>query len=175
MSHPRVLTAGQSDDRYDVAFVTYRLEEAGMTLLSLPAGRASSHLPSAMPDVVRSAVEAYGWSGMALRPPIPPAAKITRMDEALEWIKLIPLDPAGRNETGPWSVHGGGMLRKIVGARTLVSPVTERHLFSWRRLGDIMNANHESVRQWHRKGVDIVVEELNRRRRVWPVEIRLTD
>jgi len=105
----------------DSAFVTYRLEEAGATLLALPAGGFSTRLRVSQLDVVHTALEAYGWDKGRLRPAVPSAARITRMDEALGWITLIPRDRY--------------VVRRIVGARSLVSPVTERHLSSWRRLG----------------------------------------
>jgi hypothetical protein len=65
------------------------------------------------------------------------------MDEALGWIALIPKERY--------------VLRRIVGARCLVSPVTERHLFSWRRLGGVLGADHKAVQRWHAQGVDMIV------------------
>jgi len=108
----------------DAAYVTWRLEEAGITLLTLPPSGWSTGLRSSALDIVRSAADSYGWTEGRLRPPIPSAAKITRMDVTLGWISLIPPDRY--------------VLRRIVGARTLVHPVTERHLFPWRRLGALL-------------------------------------
>jgi hypothetical protein len=78
-----------------------------------------------------------------LRPPIPSAARISRMDEALGWIPLIPRDRY--------------VLRRIVGARCLVSPITERHLYSWRRIGDLLGADHKAVQRWHAQAIDMLV------------------
>jgi hypothetical protein len=105
----------------DAGFIVYRLEEAGATLLALPVTGYSTRLKSSHLDVVQEAQAAYGAEAGKIRPPVPSASRITRMDEALAWIALIPKDRY--------------VLRRIVGARSLVSPVTERHLFSWRRLG----------------------------------------
>ena len=148
--------------RIDAEFVTYRLEEAGATLLALPGSGPSMSraLPSAMPDVVLNAAESYGWSGMALRPCIPNAARITRMDEALGWILLIPLDPQRPGSGDLAGKHGGAQLRRIIGARCLVSPVTERHLFSWRRIGGMIGASHVAALQWHGRGIDVIVKAL---------------
>jgi hypothetical protein len=132
----------------DAAFVTYRLEEAGLTLLALPGTGYSTRLRTSSLDIVRSALENYGWSEGQVRPPVPSAAKITRMDEALGWIPLIPLD--------------NHVLRRIVGARCLVSPVTERHLFPWRRLAAALGADHKAVQRWHAQGIAIIVAALNR-------------
>jgi hypothetical protein len=68
------------------------------------------------------------------------------MDDALAWIPLIPRDRY--------------VLRRIVGARSLVSPVTERHLFSWRRLGALLGADHKAIQRWHAQGIDIILAVL---------------
>jgi len=127
----------------DAGFIVYRLEEAGATLLALPATGYSTRLKVSHLDVVHEAQAAYGAESGKIRPPVPSASRITRMDEALGWIALIPKDRT--------------VLRRIVGARSLVSPVTERHLFSWRRLGGVLGADHKAVQRWHGQGVDMIV------------------
>ena len=69
------------------------------------------------------------------------------MDEALAWVPLIPLDRY--------------VLRRIVGARSLVHPITERDPFPWRRLGMVLGADHKAVQRWHAQGIDIIVSALN--------------
>ena len=76
----------------DAGAVILRLEECGRTLLALPAGGYSTKMRSFNLDVVRSAVEAYGWEGGKLRPAVPSAGHISRMDAALCWVQLIPQD-----------------------------------------------------------------------------------
>src|SRR5271168_2961385 len=100
-------------DRIDGPFVIYRLEEAGATLLALPGSGYSTRLRVSQLDVVHAALDAYGTDRGRIRPAVPSAARITRRDESLGWIGLIP------NERF--------VLRRIAGARSLVSPVTERH------------------------------------------------
>jgi hypothetical protein len=134
----------------DADFVVYRLEEAGTTLLSLPGTGWSTRLRTSSLDIVRSALESYGWTEKLIRPPVPSAQRITRMDEALGWIALIPQDRY--------------VLRRIVGARSLVSPTTERHLYPWRRLGTALGADHKAVQRWHAQGIDLIVAALNRAR-----------
>ncbi len=133
----------------DAEYVLYRLEEAGRALLSLPHTGPSNRLRTSRHDVVQSAIDAYGWQNVdkRLRPAIPSHAQITRMDQALDWIPLIPPDRY--------------VLRRIVGARALISPVTERHLFSWRRLASLLGADHKAIQRWHAQGVDIIVATLN--------------
>jgi hypothetical protein len=145
--HARLSSANLADAAaprdVDAAFIIYRLEEAGATLLALPGSGYSTRLRVTALDVVQEAQEAKGWQAGRIRPPVPSASRISRMDEALGWIALIPRDRY--------------MLRRIVGARCLVSPVTERHLFSWRRLGTVMGADHKAVQRWHAQGIDMLV------------------
>ncbi len=139
----------QSNDNspLDAAAVILRLEECGRTLLALPAGGYSTKMRSFNLDVVRSAVEAYGWEGGTLRPAVPSAQHISRMDVALRWVQCIPQDRY--------------VLRRIVGARSLVNPLTDKHLFPWRRLGTMLGADHKAVQRWHAQGIDLIVAALN--------------
>src|ERR1700722_2332887 len=136
------------DDRYDAQdvllndrFVICRLEEAGAALLALPSTGWTTKLRSSSLEIVRAAIESYGMSETRVRPAVPSAATITRMDEALSWIPLTPLDRY--------------MVRRIVGARCLVSPTTDRHLFPWRRLAVAIGADHKAVQRWHRQGIEM--------------------
>ncbi|MGC8468938.1 MAG: DUF6362 family protein [Acetobacteraceae bacterium] len=132
---------------YDAELVLYRLEEAGATLLALPQSGYSTRLSQTRLLSVRSALESYGWQTARLAPPVPSAQRISRMDEALGWIGLIP--------------QARYVLRRIVGARALVSPLTERHLYTWRRLGGLLGADHKAVQRWHAEGIDRIVAALN--------------
>lgn len=128
--------------------VIRRLEEAGAALLALPNTGWTTKLRTSSLEIVRVAIESYGLSEARVRPAVPSAARITRMDEALSWITLIPLDRY--------------VVRRIVGARSLVNPTTDRHLFPWRRLAMAIGADHKAVQRWHRQGIDMIVAALNR-------------
>lgn len=134
---------------YDAELVVSRLEEAGSALLSLPPSGFTTKLRTSSLDIVRDAAEGFATAERQIRPPVPSAARITRMDEALGWVLLIPVDSY--------------VLRRIVGARSLVHPVSERHLFSWRKLGTLLGADHKAVQRWHAQGIDTIVSALNRR------------
>ena len=127
----------------DAAYVIRRLEEAGAALLALPHSGYTTRMKSSSLEIVRSAAEAYGWTGARVRPPVPQADTISRMDEAMGWLRLVPEDRY--------------VLRRIVGARSLVHPLTERHLFPWRRLGAALGADHKAVQRWHAEGIDLIV------------------
>ena len=137
------------DAPVDADYVVYRLEEAGATLLALPGTGWTTRLRQSSLDIVRSALDAYGWVAAPIRPPVPSAEKIDRMDEALAWIPLIPLDRF--------------VLRRIVGARSLIHPISDRHLFSWRRLGLTLGADHKAVQRWHAQGIAMIVAGLHAR------------
>lgn len=130
----------------DAAWVTAQLEQAGMTLLALPGTGWTTRLKTSNLEIVRTAAESYGWSEQRMRPPIPSAARISEMDEILGWISLIPLERY--------------VLRRIVGARSLVHPLTEKHLFPWRRLGTVLGADHKAIQRWHKEGIGIILKAL---------------
>ena len=126
-----------------------RLEEAGRAILSLPQSGYSTRLRIGAIQPIRSALESYGWDASPrLRPPMPDAATITRMDEAFGWIALIPEDRY--------------VLRRIVGCRALVSPLTERYLYPWRKIAALLGADHKAIQRWHAQGIDMLVAAVNR-------------
>jgi hypothetical protein len=135
------------DGPVDADYVIYRLEEAGATLLALPGTGWSTRMRSSSISIVRTALEAYGWDASRIRPAVPSADKIDRMDEAMAWIALI--------EDSRY------VLRRVVGARSLVHPITDRHIYSWRRLGTALAADHKAVQRWHAQGIEMIVGALH--------------
>ena len=133
----------------DARYVVARLEEAGTTMLCLPHSGPTTKLRMVSYDVVHSAIDAYGWqtAEARIRPPAPRSAAVSRMDEALGWIALIPQDKY--------------VLRRIVGARSLVGPLTGRHLYPWRRLAAVLGADHKAVQRWHGQGITLIVAGLH--------------
>lgn len=140
--------SGDRQPLIDAEMVVARLEEAGQTLLSLPRTGPTTGLRQARHQFVAEALEAYGASEYGrVRPPVPSALRITRMDQALAWIPLISPDRL--------------VLRRIVGARALVSPMVGRHLYSWRRLARLVGADHKAIQRWHGTGINLIVDSLN--------------
>jgi hypothetical protein len=131
---------------WSAAEILVRLEEAGATLLALPSTGYSTRMRQMRFDIVHTALEAYGWEAPPLRAPAPSAVAISAMDEAFGWLALIP--------------EANFLLRRILGARALVHPITGRHLFPWRRLAAAVGADHKSVQRWHAQGLDIIVRRL---------------
>lgn len=143
----RRIAAAQDDAPFDAELVIALLEDAGRTLLALPGTGWSTKLRMCRLEIVHNALESYGWGAQTIRPAVPSAARISRMDEALTWIQLIPQDRYA--------------LRRIVGARCLVHPITERHMFPWRRIAAVLGADHKAVQRWHAQGIDLIVAALN--------------
>ena len=142
---------GRSTAKQDAMadFVTARLEEAGRTLYCLPRSGGAPKLRTASYDIVRSAAEiAVGDTSSRIRLPVPSSSRIDAMDEAFGWLSLIPQDRY--------------VLRRLVGARALVDPTTDRHLFSWRRLAGMMGADHRAVPKWHAEGIGLIVAALRK-------------
>ena len=128
--------------------VIARLEEAGSTLLALPSSGYATGMRVSHLDFMHEAQEAYGSEIRRIRPSVPSAAHITRMDEALGWLRIIP--------------QSRYVLRRIVGARGLVSPITSRHLFSWRKLATVLGADHKAIQRWHSEGITLIVAALTK-------------
>ena len=66
------------------------LEEAGATLLSLPRTGYSPSLKTTALPILQEAAEAYGWSSAEVRPAMPSASQISRMDTVFGYLALIP-------------------------------------------------------------------------------------
>jgi hypothetical protein len=131
-----------SDRPRDAEYVTWWLERAGTTLLSLPNRGPKLGLRVHSMEVLMAG---GGTAGGRLRHTAS-AADISAMDEALRWLRLIP--------------EAKRVVRRIVAARLLVSPETGRHLNSWRRIGRLIGADHHAVQRWHAEGIRLIVEGL---------------
>jgi len=83
------------------------LSEAADTLRRLPDTRVQGHA-STWPPYVREYWESYGIAEVTLRRPPPSAAAITRMDQALPWLRHLDPDDAKivwlRATGEPWKV-----------------------------------------------------------------------
>ena len=124
--------------------VIARLEEAGSSLLALPVRCWSTRGKVA---AMMSDLEARGETRERQIRLDQAPRQVTRMDEALGWITLIPLHRYAH--------------RRVVGARCLVSPLTSRHLYSWRRIGELLGVDHKTVQRWHREGIAFIVKGLS--------------
>jgi len=49
------------------------------------------------------------------------------------------------------------LLRRIVGCRALVHPLTRPHLYAWRHLAELLRADHKAIQRWHAEGIRIII------------------
>ena len=136
----------------DAELVTHRLEVAGATLLAM-RDRHPGPAPyrCALPEVLHGFWDAYGrdtTSETENRPSPPPGRAIDAMDATYAWLALIP--------------QHRFVLRRIVAARSLIHPTTGKHVYTWRRLGDVIHADYRAVKRWHRQGIAIIVAALGK-------------
>ena len=129
--------------------VIERMEAAGRALLSLPASGYTTRLRTSKMEYLREPVEQFSETAGRFRPPAPSSEELDRMDEAFGWLALIP--------------DSRYMMRRIVGARSLVHPLTCRYVFSWRRIALMLGADHKAVQRWHGEGIRLICEALGNR------------
>lgn len=89
MSNPREQPALTVDE------IEERLEEAALTLKRMPVQDGPKGYGSSWPDVVRSRFTAYGFEEARMRV-IPSAQEIQRMEDAIDWLRLLD-DPDDRH------------------------------------------------------------------------------
>lgn len=114
-----------------------RLEEAALTLKRLPhpPGTGPKGFGSSWPEYVRDARHAYGYHEARMRV-VPNASEIARMEEAIDWLRLI-ADPVDRRivwmraEGQRWRpvCHRAGVARATAWRRWTASLLTiAKHL-----------------------------------------------
>jgi hypothetical protein len=126
------------------------LEWSGSKLLSL---RSPSPGPksfrSAWPDFPQSSFTAYGYTAERLRPPVPTSREIALMDEILLLPALVS-DP---------------LYRRIIHARSLVTPIVPRYLYSWAKLARLLHLDRRTVSNFYLKGMKEIDRKLERSKR----------
>jgi hypothetical protein len=131
----------------DTQIVISRLEDAGATLQAL---HGTSRWPTVSPNpvfaIARVALAEDCWAEMRTRLPIPPETSIDRMIETHTWLEFIPADQYA--------------IRRLVVMRSLLHPVTQRHLFPWNQLASRFHTNRKGIQAQHAKGIDMIVAAL---------------
>lgn len=124
-----------------------RFAEAGATLLALPASGYTPKLRLSHWPVPPEALQVYAGA-VRCRPPVPSPERISRMEETFALLALIPEERR--------------LLRRIVALRALVHPISERPLYSWRRLGALFGADHKAIQRWHAEALALLATTLAR-------------
>jgi hypothetical protein len=150
-SHPSLrLSDGTLIPFYSAAFVQTRLEEAGATLLCLPAGRFArpAMRQNRWAEIAQlfGALESETAKAGKRAWPTPSAVRIAAMDEALPWLLLI-------GEEGP---------RRLTAARLLTHPLSGKPLYSWRRLAATTGIHRETLARWYTQACEDIADALTR-------------
>lgn len=118
------------------------LEWAGGKLMALPMGPTGPRgFKVAWPDFPPDAILAYGYNGARLRAPTPAREEIPIMDEIL----LLP------------NVIKDAVTRRVVQSRTLVTPISGRHIYPWTQIARLLHRDPRTIMAMHRKGLDEIV------------------
>lgn len=121
------------------------LEWAGSKLLAMNIRSPFPKEPgTAWPSYAQEAIVAYGYTNERLRPAAPTKFQITIMDEIL----LLP------------SLVSNIQARRIINARALVTPVSNRYLYSWSKIAEINHTSKFRVQSMHRRGLDEITKSL---------------
>ena len=140
-----VATARQQS--FSKEYVKDSLEFAGQSLLSLKIrAPGPSGMRSFWPDIVGNELEDLP-AGVKNRATMPTSRQIDAMDEILAWISLIPQE---RVE-----------IRRTVGFRALLSPVSDKYLYPWARIAKKLSCDPRTVKSWHEIGLGLITRELN--------------
>ncbi|MFH5923821.1 DUF6362 family protein [Roseomonas xinghualingensis] len=132
---------------YDAEVVEFRLQDAGATLLALPGrGCFPAGYRTNWPQVVVDVADAAPFREEDIPIPPPTAKRITQMDEAFGWLRLLPADKAEH--------------RRIILLRSLTSPRHGRHLHSWRKIGEMLSLEHRTVQRRFAEGIGWITAEL---------------
>jgi hypothetical protein len=122
------------------------LEWAGSRLLSLNVSSPLPRKPKVLwPDYVPDP-RAYGYSSERLRPPKLSGADISLMDEIL----VLP------------NVIKDITVRRVVNSRSLVTPISNKYVYSWVRIAFMLHCDRRKVMRLHRIGLEEIIKHIER-------------
>lgn len=135
------------------------LEWAGSKLLAMHISSPAPRGPhTSWPIYADDAIQAYGYTGERLRPALPRSEEIELMDKIL-------LFPNHINDITS---------RRIVNSRALVTPVSNRYLYSWSKLAFMLHMDRRRVIRLHFSGLceigsALALEKIDAIRRLLPL------
>ena len=125
---------------FTARYIVRRIEHAGATLYCMRVKSPRPLLAQGRIDIIRDYMEDVPPAAPNLRLPTPSIRDITLMDEALDWIRLVP------NKAS----------RRLISLRSQFHPVTERVRHSWRSCGNMMGIDHKTAESWHGKAIALL-------------------
>lgn len=127
------------------------LQRAGATLAAMAIRDCwPADYRSTMPDIVRQVSE-MDWADdrrVAIRPAVPSAADIERMDRAMAWLPLI----------------GDTRRRVAVSLAMVVNPITLARKLSDRQIGKALGCSNHTVRRARQAGLGEIVVALGQKK-----------
>ncbi len=133
---------------WTAALVAAALEEAGKALLALPPDHEfPDTFRVAWPEIVRAVREGDRAPEGGMPPALPSAQAIAAMEFRLRWA---------------FRYCASVPKRRLVGARMLVNPLSEKHLWSWGRLAGPFRVHRDTVKRWHSTACGEIAAGLNR-------------
>ncbi len=120
------------------------LEWAGEKLLSLPvANLKPKPYRSAWPEFKQETNQDF--SHKSFRPSPPNGNEIDTLDKIFALVVLIP------------DIH----TRRIIQARSLINPITHRHVYHWLEIGELLNLNRKTLRRKYDSGLNLIATKSN--------------
>lgn len=122
------------------------LEWSGQRLLAMHIASPKPRGPhSSWPEFAADAAKAYGYTPNRLRAAVPRSREIELMDEILLLPNLI-------KEVN---------VRRIINARALVTPVSNRYVYSWSRVAFMLHTSEYKVKRLHDLGLHSIIVALS--------------
>jgi hypothetical protein len=128
------------DHHFTMDYIIRRIEHAGATLYCMRIKNPRPLLAQGRLDIIRGYMDDMPPASPSMRLPTPSARDVTLMDEALDWIRLVP------NSTS----------RRLISLRSQFHPLTERTRHSWRACGKVLGIDHKTAESWHRKAIGLL-------------------
>lgn len=114
------------------------LEWAGRALLALPShGLYPARMKALDLGVAPDPTLAYGYNQTRLRPAAPSAEEIEWIDEILALPQVCEYDKT----------------RRVLQSRALISPLNDRYIYSWAKIGRLLKLDPQTVKAMHARGL----------------------
>jgi hypothetical protein len=121
------------------------LEWAGAKLLAMHISSPKPKGPhTAWPEFAQDSRQAYGYTNERLRAAIPRSHEIELMDE----IQTLP------------ALIDDITVRRIVNARSLVTPVANRYVYSWTKIAYMIHSDRRKVVRLHFSGLNEIAKKI---------------
>lgn len=126
--------------------VERRLFEAGLTLAYLPShGLRPACCGSSWQETLMELDDLLSLTAESeIRPPMPSAAAISRMDEAMGWVSWI------QN-----TAH-----RRVVLFWMMIHPITQRHYLSWEQIGKKIGRSDKTAKSYFSSGLSAITKKI---------------